>query len=205
MDIPRTGSTSLRAELGQSFGRVHGKLDVEEPGFARKSLIPHHQSAKQIRDLVGERNWNALFTFSFVRNPWARALSFHHFIHKRYPKVARWSLNEYLEHLMMVRVGGVSDYEIFRYPPFTMSALEFLVDDKGDLLVEEVYKFEDRAEAIEVIADRVGLRKVSHIHFEAATPSDLHYAHAFDDAAKRLVEHMFGDEIERFGYRFGDT
>ena len=95
VDVPRTGSTSLRAELGEHFGSIHGKLDVDDRSLTKKALIPHHQTAMQVRDLIGARDWDALFTFSFLRNPWSRSLSFYLFIQKRYPVLRSWTLNEY--------------------------------------------------------------------------------------------------------------
>ena len=105
--------------------------------------------------------------------------------------------------MKFVRESGVSDIELFRYRPFVMSALEFVSDASGALLVDEVFKFEDRAVAMKIIADRLGMTNADYIHFQAATAVDRHYSEAFDDTGRRLVEKMFGEEIERFGFRFG--
>lgn len=60
--IPKTGSSSVRKIIG------------------RHKPYTEHMSAAQILQIIGRRRWEKRFTFSFVRNPFARCVSmFRHF------------------------------------------------------------------------------------------------------------------------------
>ncbi len=78
VDIPRTGSTSLRAELGVEFKDLHGKWFAEDKAHATGQHVECHQSAAEMQTFFGPRKWRSLYTFSFVRNPWTRSLSYYH-------------------------------------------------------------------------------------------------------------------------------
>ncbi len=65
VDIPKTASTSIREALG-----------IGGDG--------HTWAGKRI-DEIGQEAWDELFTFTFVRNPWDRAVSIYHFQLQKYP------------------------------------------------------------------------------------------------------------------------
>ena len=69
VDIPKTSSSSIRREIGQKYGAV----------FKKKLNIfsyPPHQKAIEVEAFIREKNWDSIFTFSIVRNPWDRTLSY---------------------------------------------------------------------------------------------------------------------------------
>jgi len=53
-----------------------------QPAYKKRFGLTKHSSAADIRALVGAVTWSKYFTFSFVRNPFARCLSTYHFLRK---------------------------------------------------------------------------------------------------------------------------
>lgn len=56
------------------------------PVYRSRFAIHKHSTAQAIRGVVGEAVWDDYFTFSFVRNPFARALSLYYFLKKKVQK-----------------------------------------------------------------------------------------------------------------------
>ena len=86
IDIPRTSSTSIRAELGHRYGIAHRKSGRRGAEPLRLQLFPDHMPAKEVRQLSGPLSWEKLFTFTVVRNPWDRTLSFYRHVKRNHAR-----------------------------------------------------------------------------------------------------------------------
>ena len=84
IDIPRTSSTSIRAELGRCFGIAHRKSERRAIKVLRLQLSRDHWPAEKMRQFLGPSLWEKLFTFTVVRNPWDRTLSFYRHVKRNY-------------------------------------------------------------------------------------------------------------------------
>lgn len=202
VDIPRTSSSSLRAELGRAFGIGHGKKNIPEKEHATPQLVPDHRSGLQMREMLGQELWQELLTFSVVRNPWARALSFYHYrktkANVRIPD--SWDLSEYLLHIKKAREGDV--HPVLAYPPQYMTCSEFLVDGAGELLVKRVIRFENRTAELAAIGEEIGIPALGGQKLNAATPQNAGVAGFYDATARDLVSEIYAEDCERFGYVF---
>jgi hypothetical protein len=86
--VPKAAGTSVTSVLspftnycdleigGTQFG------EQIQPAYQRRFGLAKHTSAAKIRNIVGTVVWSKYFTFSFVRNPFARCLSVFHFLRK---------------------------------------------------------------------------------------------------------------------------
>lgn len=86
--VPKAGGTSVTSALSaltnycdQEVGGTAFGEKVQSAYRDRFGLAKHSTSA-EIRNLVGAVTWGRYFTFGFVRNPFARALSTYHFLRK---------------------------------------------------------------------------------------------------------------------------
>src|SRR5438552_9191698 len=70
VDIPRTGSTSLKLALAEHFGSEFGKSYVREDCRLTKKVIADHTTAIRAQQILSPELWKRLFTFTIVRNPW---------------------------------------------------------------------------------------------------------------------------------------
>ena len=202
VDIPRTSSSALRHELGRKFGALHGKINVPDKTYATPQIVPDHRSVQEMSALLGQDVWNSLFSFTIVRNPWERSLSFY-FYRRSHASVLipdDWRFADYLEHVARARQGDV--HPLLAFPPQYMSCSEFLVDDRDNLAVDDIIRYEDRAAGLARVGARIGLPDLGACLINAASPAGRHYSDYYDAATRACVAELFREDCERFGYRF---
>ena len=197
VDIPKTSSTSIRKELGNKYGAVFTKSK-------RKISIPPHRTAEEVKAFLGAKKWERLFTFSIVRNPWDRALSY--FLWSKsngYKK--KYDFRGYIFELNNQFETGEAKFSRHAY----LGCSGFLYSKEGELLVDFVAKFENRAEDLEIIRGKINERQ----HFSSrqfskeefgATKSNAATQYAFgeyyDEELIEIVGRVYQKDIELFGY-----
>ena len=202
VDVPRTSSSAIRSELGECWGSAHGKMNIPEKEFATSQLFPDHRSAREMRDILGSDPWSHLFTFSLTRNPWGRSLSF--YFYKRTTASRKipesWSLKDYLQHIAKARDGDI--HPSLQYPPNYMTASEFLVDETGRLIVNEVVRYEERRDHLRRIGKLIGVEKLGARKLNSSVSDEAKYSDFYDPQSRDLVSKIFYDDCVRFGYSF---
>lgn len=198
VDVPRTSSSSIRAELARRFGPVHGKADIIEPGYATEEVYDVHTPAREMRAMVGPGTWDGLFVFTVVRNPWDRALSIFHYRRLRGQIPDDWSFRDYVDRL----VEADETTPGFEYRGYRMDAADYILSEDGIVLVDEVVRFENRAEGLQRVGARIGLPDLGSLHLQRATPQATDYRHAYDDATREKVATYHARDILLFGYDF---
>lgn len=198
VDIPRTASSSLKVELAGAFGAAHGKLNIIETEFGTRQLFPDHLSAMKMRKMVGGREWDRLYSFTFVRNPFDRILSLYFYLLKVRNIPEGWSFPEFVRRLATADAST----KHFAYDPIRWSAADFILGPENEILVKEIFRFEDRAIGLERIAERIGMKGFSNLRVQSASPYAADYKRFYDQETRSLVEMRFRDDLEMFGYAF---
>ncbi|BBN80384.1 hypothetical protein PA25_03690 [Pseudoalteromonas sp. A25] len=171
-------------------------------------------------DYVSQREFDSLFKFSFVRNPWSRLVSeftyrkalghkqyqqgFKHFVLESFPTPNR-----------DVHKTGVDHYR------HVVPQSRFLYDAEGNCLVDFIGRFEALHEDFEAICNRLNIENAILPHKNATT--DLSRARTWlskvlgKQSSKRISPHYstyycsetidfvrsyYHEDIERFGYQF---
>ena len=49
IDIPRTSSSSIKAELGRLYGSTYAKSNIHNKGYGSRSIFPDHLTAYKMR------------------------------------------------------------------------------------------------------------------------------------------------------------
>jgi len=191
VDIPRTSSTTLKLAFYKKHGKLFGKPSASQ-GIGM-GLIPHHLPARLVREQLGVDLWDSLYTFTIIRNPFERALSLFLFLQKN-GKLKDWTFKRYVDQL--VRPDG------FDYHGHSLSNCGYLCGEQGQLLVREVFRFEERTEAMKVIASKTSCPELTKSENKAYETGHRHYSHYYDAATRRKLERFYRDDMERFGYQF---
>jgi hypothetical protein len=191
VDIPRTSSTTLKLAFYQKHGKLFGKPSASQ-GIGM-GLVPHHLPASHLKEQLGAELWESLYTFSIVRNPFERALSLFQFLQNN-GKLKGWTFTRYVDQL--VRPGG------FQYHGHYLSNYGYLCDAEGNLLVKEVFRFEDRDQAIAKIALATSCPEIVSSDSKAYATGHDHYSQYYDPASRRKIEKFYQDDMEQFDYRF---
>jgi len=191
VDVPRTSTTSIKDELAEAFGPVFGKT----PG---RWSFPDHTPASRMRTLLGSELWDRLFTFSIVRNPWSRQLSFYHWARNN-GFFKQMTFRDFVLELNKQFETGQSRF-IWHGPYF--GSADYLFDSDGRQLVQCIIRFEDREAGLAEVAKRLHLPSLGQRHQNKQTPADSHYADAYDDETRQLIAKIYRRDLDLFGYRF---
>ncbi len=198
VDIPRTSSTSIRIELAKKFGNVYGKSDVFEKGYKSIQILPNHLTSRVMRDYVGYKEWEKLFTFTIVRNPWDRVVSLYHYRLKSRLLRQDMGFDEYMHKLNNTKFGT----EPFRFYGHYFGCSDFVTDDNGEIIVSFVAKYENRENDLKFIANKIGFPALGSLTVQKAAPESKHYSEYYNDETKGIVEEIYSKDIELFGYKF---
>ncbi|MEH6586806.1 MAG: sulfotransferase family 2 domain-containing protein [Halioglobus sp.] len=158
--------------------------------------LDHSTALEKYRQL-GHCAWQRKFTFTMVRNPWDKVVSHYHYrvrtnqtgLADKTVPFAEWLQRCYVDH----------DPRYYDQPRMFMSQRQWLVNEKDELLVEFIGRFENLAEDFGSICQRVGVAaELGH-----AKPSSRgSYRDYYDTASEALVREYFAEDLALFGYEF---
>jgi len=157
----------------------------------RRCLFRRHAPIRIAQARMPADRFNRYFKFAFVRNPWDRLISEYEFI-RGFPGHARHS-----RIIRMTSLAEFVDYQATRPDAFQ---LELLRSDVGELAVDFVGRFERLEDDFTHVCDHLGLAVEPLPRLNASQRRD--YRSYYDEATAQRVAEIWGEEIERFGYRF---
>jgi hypothetical protein len=174
--INKTGGSSIEAALNLPF---------------------QHRTARELRELIGERRWAARFSFAFVRNPWDKVASHYHYR----VKTNQTGLGERrVDFNDWIRLAyGEHDPRYYDNPKMFMPQLDWITDDAGQVLVDFVGRFERLHDDFEEVCRQVG--RTSRLpHLKRSVDKD--YRKLYSPEAAGIVSSRFAADIDHFGYSF---
>ncbi|MCH2209855.1 MAG: sulfotransferase family protein [Fuerstiella sp.] len=131
--------------------------------------------------------WSDLFRFTIVRNPFDRMVSLYHHLprHKSGRGVRDLTFHEF-----------VNTWS--RRPEFQQKPL--ITDENGKLLVDFVGHFESLREDFRYICQKIGLE--ADLEHANASPRQRDYRDYYTPELISVVQEVFSDDLESFGYQF---
>lgn len=191
---PISGSDEAkRLELGYAGPQNHivpfsryGLKDWGRLLLRRKRMsFRNHMWAYDIKRMVGPDVWNSYYKFCFERNPWDKAISGYYWASRKKTE------NRDLEDFMLQ--GGFQDYR--SYDQYTID---------GECVVDDIYRFEEMDDALQHIAERVGLPGPLELPVtKSATRKDRRpYYEVLSEEAADAISRGSAPEIELLSYRF---
>jgi hypothetical protein len=194
--VPKTGTHSVRQAL-----RVHlGPEDAEQVGLFVNKRVPYaelaamrhgHLGLAQVRPHLGEAAFGSYFKFGFVRNPFARFVSYCAFrtregdLFQRNPQAV----------MELLAVTDPPVAHILFQPQYTV-----LADGEGPLLADMVGRVEDMQGSYDAICARIGIPSQALERVNGTSHGDYrkYYTPALIDA----VAARYARDLELFGYEF---
>ena len=208
--IAKTGGTSIKTALKKLRSRdphsVPQLLAYNLSGFTNHRIAakpPRHARAVVAKDLVPREDFERLFKFAVVRNPWDPQVSAFHHINNELGEFAkekglddfgtflRWNLDE----------EKPLDYPSRFVDPLSERYLDSLCDMDGSLLVDFVGAFERLGEDWAFVQERLGLPQRPLPRKRVSKRSRDHREPYTDELAELVAKH-YAREIEAFGYTF---
>lgn len=199
--IPKTGGTSLTLALESRVGRDDIILSDTPKGRNRRRRVRgaaprgrlwKHSTLADIEGLVAPELLAGYLPFTLVRNPWARAVSYH-----------RWLRDQSFDH-PSVRLARATGFADFLRDPMTQAQLSvparhYLTGSAGER--PGLYlRLEHLDEDLPELEARLGfsLRPLPHENRSAGGD----WRAAYDDDGAALIARLAAEDIARFGYRF---
>lgn len=199
--IPKTGGTSIRRvllpychdPLQYRINRLLSRFGVEvnyRLGGYRRFRFRTHERASVAANLLPSAEFESLFKFAFVRNPWDQLVSMYKYIqgtesHKRNAAVRRMEFRDFVR---FAAEKGLAQQK------------RLIADESGKLLVDFVGRFENLAPDFEIIRNKLKLkRKLPHLN----KTDRGGYEDFYDASSIDIVRTAFRDDIETFQYEFG--
>ena len=199
MDIPRTSSSSIRSELSAQFGSAYGKADLSDPLYNQKvQPIPSHLTALEMRNRLGPGNWEKIFSFTFVRNPWDRMLSLYRY------RISCGEIEESLSfksYLKLFFEPPDTKYSPYRYHGYYYQSFDYLADQQGNIIVDFVGRFESRKRDLQVIMEKSRCSNLGRLRLQASGDPRSYRAY-YCDQSKEMVLKICQKDVLAFGYQF---
>jgi hypothetical protein len=188
--IPKTAGNSIQSVLRDYSEDEIVALRGEQDGIERFGLrnpkynIKKHSTLADYKAALGEAQFDGLYKFTCVRNPWDRLVSYYF---RPTRDLMSWNRKEFKK--MILNVFSVADY---------LRLAEGEEDPFGN--VDYVIRFENLVDDFRAVCAALGISPTTLPQYNRS--SREHYAKYYDDELRELVRKRFAPEIERFGYTF---
>ena len=179
------GGVELFDAQGQPTTKWDNKLHRGSLKYKKENRGHYiHSTAQEIRKKF-PKEFESYYKFSVVRNPWAQMVSLHLRLHSKYSW--KWRFRRWVARFEQLE-GTVPAKSLY--------------DREGNLLVDYVARFETLDADFKIICANMGLQKP--LQLPNANPSkEKAYVDFYDKASRQRVYDLFAEDIERYGYEFG--
>lgn len=161
------------------------------------SLPFEHKTAQGVIDKIGRDKWDDKFTFTVIRNPWDRAVSHYHY--RVQTNTTTLGDNPIGFKEWVKRTYRDQDPLYYENPRMFLPQIEWITDKEGNILVDEIVRFENLNEEFGNIAKILG-KNVRLPHVKASDRGN--YKDYYDEETIQIIEDWFKRDIEIFEYKF---
>jgi hypothetical protein len=180
-----------------------------EPALGPPRLAHLTASEYVSKGHIQQKEFEELFRFSFVRNPWDRLVS--EYLYRGHT----FSFKDWLFNYFPTAHNDdyQKSYDAYRH---IMPQYDFLYDQRGNLLVDYVGRFENLSEDFAKVSELITGQRLSLPH-KNKTPiaglkskvraivmpsRKLDYQAYYDDESRDFVEGFYAKDIKHFAYQF---
>lgn len=179
--IPKTGGISLKNVLeayGENLNNVNGLgtyLVKNYPDYYFDKGSFAHAPAHHIKAFLGDSNWDKLFKFAVIRNPWERMVSAYSYMHQT-PNNKRHKIIQYMSFSDFIRI-------FCEKLPYGVSHL--FTDETNSVILDNIYRLEDLPVHISQILTLCGIDETIPIpHLNKSKNQDYRTYYSNTDAER---------------------
>jgi hypothetical protein len=195
--VPKTGGNTMRQVLGRYGIWVKGRGQID-------CVYHQHAKAKDIARALGPE-FGTYYRFATVRNPWDWVVSnytYNRGLHLPYV------VGTVYEHTQpgdeWLRRLDFADWLAWWTEELRPTQTSMLVDEEGQVLLDEVFRLEAIDRAVATLRGRLGLADLPDPERRNASNRDRDYRPFYTDATAELVARAMARDIEEFGYSFDE-
>ena len=161
-----------------------------------------HAKAKDYLFIFGYLKFNAMFKFTFVRNPYSRVQSAYNFLinggmHSGDKTFARKHINMYKDLNDFIINGLDKSIDIQKGTHFIPQSDFIMINDK--VVVNAIGKLENIEQDYKNICNVLGIENELLIE-NKMQKSDFDYMQTFNDESKRVIQKLYKKDFEIFDY-----
>ncbi len=205
--IPKTGGQSIAHVVLEHLGlgwEDRGELLMRHNSDPMKGpeRLAHLTAREYIQhSYLSPEDFERLFKFSVVRNPWDRLVS--EYRYRGYSQ--RFTFPEFVASGLPPEGWG----DAYRH---VIPQAEFVLDEHGAVLVDRIVRFEELASELPPLLCSLGIPieelPVVNQSLADGRASERHapprYEDYYDDTTRSRVQELYRVDIETFGYTFGE-
>jgi hypothetical protein len=203
--IAKTGGTSIRVALRpykwKDPYRIPLFLCSRLSGMTGHRLgckFPRHAKVIAAYEMLPRDLFEKLFKFAFVRNPWDLQVSSFHHIRRERPHLLK-GIDDF-EGFLRWKLSPDREYQYIIDTSIQLQS-DYLIDLKGNLLVDYIGRYENLAEDFEEACRRIGIRSPGLPHKRRAGDRKS-YREYYTDKTARWISDRFEPDIRMFRYSF---
>ena len=163
---------------------ISGKSDTHYLGDPYEGSPEKHWRYQDYVTKYGLDTCKKYFVFTFIRNPWDRAISRIMYRNKRFNRPMEISLE------LLRKEGGIN-----------RPLCDYLFFNKTRE-VNFIGRFETLQQDFNTICDKIEIPRQQLPHKNKT--KHKHYTEYYDDETKQIVAEKYAKDIEYFGYKFGE-
>lgn len=194
VEVPKTASTSIRSVIGNPSKPHLNIVQIREKFISSQleTLNDNMNLSKEDALTQALNKFNSYFKFGFVRNPWDRVVSL-------YNRKEGMQLSDKMSFEQFVEwIQNSSDTCI--HPKEHKNQLDWFIDEKGEVIVDYIGKFEDLENGWQYICQKIKVNeKLPHSN---KNPTKKNYKNYYNSRTRKIVEQKFRTDIEYFDYTF---
>ena len=204
--IPKCGGSSITKILNPDTPFVSKVSDKNLfVGWCPENLMWMQHATMLELTRIHEENLTNYFKFSFVRNPWERAVSDYLWLLRDSPQVFKTNSSTFVDYL--TESGG---FEYIFKNKRSMSyrgdhvrtQTSYLYDANKNKLVDYIGRTENFDTDFKYVLHKLGI-KCDSIPREKKSKRK-HYTEYYDNKTKKIIEDKYSVDIENFNYKYGE-
>lgn len=203
LHIPKTAGQSVRRVLSKHRFVLS---DTKQKWLGWEGDYTHERWATEgysrvLRAELGDAVWDRSFKFSFVRNPWDRAVSAWRYLDRPGDLALGLSFPEFLELVRTITPQyAPEDRPRNKFSWHVAPQAPQLLDASGKLLADFVGRTENLQTDFDEVCRRLEVPKTELPRVNTTERSA--YQDYYDDDSKQAVADLYALDIETFGYTF---
>jgi len=186
---PKCAGTSVREILRKEINSTQGSVYEPKPHWPLQNWVDHIKHTHNLTSF-DRKEW---FIFGVVRNPFDRVVSYHEHIirhNKRNPnsRFKEWVKTD-LSNSFFTKEHNFMN--MFKY--------------NKEIVCDYFVRQENMENDVKVLFERLNIQDYELLHIKHKTKrKDDDYRSFYDEETKKIVYDCFRDDIEYFGYEFGE-
>lgn len=204
--IPKTGGNSIQDYLigfteEEKTYNFKDRYDENTFGIVSDIVDTHkHSPLYEYKQLLSMDIFSELFTFSVIRNPWERAISYY-FSPSRGGGI-KWDKEEFIKFLWHIKPVG---YYLSSKPKIIIKLKDHLKINslKLGFSVNHIIRFEELQKGLKEVCDLIDVpyKKIKHLN----QSKRKHYSEYYDDELIEIIRKKYWEEIEWGNYIFSHS